>query len=54
MQHPPAADWLELAKLIRLAPHAVDEVDALLTLYDAERMPIEALKQSLRALAVLH
>ena len=47
-------DWMEIARLILAAPHAADEVDVLLVLYEHGRLPLEALEHSLRALAVRH
>jgi hypothetical protein len=47
-------DWMEIARLILAAPHAADEVDVLLVLYENGRLPLEALEHSLRALAVRH
>jgi hypothetical protein len=49
-----APDWIEIARLIVAAPHAADEVDVLLVLFEHGRLPLEALEHSLRALAVLH
>jgi hypothetical protein len=45
-------DWMEIARLILAAPHAADEVDVLLVLYEHGRLPLEALEHSLRALGV--
>lgn len=47
-------DWMEIARLILAAPHAAEEVDVLLVLYERGRLPLEALEHSLRALAVRH
>jgi hypothetical protein len=47
-------DWMAIARLILAAPHAADEVDVLLLLYEHGRLPLEALEHSLRALAVRH
>ncbi len=51
---PPLTDWMEIARLILAAPHASDEVDVLLALFEQGRLPLEALEHSLRALAVKH
>jgi hypothetical protein len=53
-ERPTLADWIELIELARAAPYAVEEIDALLTLYDCGQLPLEALKHSLRALTVRH
>lgn len=45
-------DWYEIARLVRRAPHAVDEADALLTMFDKGRLSLAALKCSLCALVV--
>lgn len=50
----PSTDWMEIARLILAAPHAADEVDVLLTLYEHGRLPLEALEHALRTLAVRH
>jgi hypothetical protein len=50
----PLTDWMEIARLILAAPHAADEVDVLLLLFEQGRLPLEALEHSLRALAVKH
>jgi hypothetical protein len=51
---PTFPDWLEISQLIRRAPHALDEVEELLTLYDSGRLSLGALKCSLCALAIKH
>jgi hypothetical protein len=50
----PHTDWMEIARLILAAPHASDEVDVLLVLFEQGRLPLEALEHSLRTLAVKH
>lgn len=52
-EHARVADWLEIAELMRAAPHATDGAQTLLTLYSAGRLSIEALKDGLRTLVVL-
>ena len=50
----PVPDWMEIARLILAAPHASDEVDVLLGLFEQGRLPLEALEHSLKTLAVKH
>ena len=50
----PVTDWMDIARLILAAPHASDEVDVLLVLFEQGRLPLEALEHSLRALSVKH
>jgi hypothetical protein len=47
---PRRPDWMEIAKLVLAAPHAADEMDALLNRYDAGELPLETLMEALRAL----
>jgi hypothetical protein len=50
----PQTDWMDIARLIVAAPHASDEVDVLLVLFEQGRLPLEALEHSLKALGVKH
>ena len=43
---PTLDDWYEIARPVRRAPHAVDEGDALLTMFDKGRLSLAALKCS--------
>jgi hypothetical protein len=54
MQQPTPEQWLELADLILAATYASDEADELLARYGRGEVSIDALKDSLRALAVRH
>jgi hypothetical protein len=45
-------DWIEIAKLVLAAPNAADGMDALLNRYDEDELPLEALMEALRALAL--
>jgi hypothetical protein len=54
MQQPTPEQWLELADLILAAKHASDDADELLVSYGRGDLSIDALKDSLRALVVLH
>ena len=47
----PAVSWIEIARLVGSAPHAIKEVEVLLDRYDAGEIPGEELMERLRALA---
>ena len=50
----PGAIWLEVARLLRLAPYAIDEADALFDRYTRGEISAQALLEQMRALAVRH
>jgi hypothetical protein len=50
----PAVSWIEIARLLAAAPHAITEAEVLLDRYDAGELSGEALMEALRALAARH
>lgn len=47
----PTLSWIEVARLLAAAPHALSEAEVLLDRYDAGQLSADALIEALRTLA---